>query len=273
MNPHEKLEKLKEYLTSLESVVVAFSGGVDSSFLLKVAHDVLGSQVLAVTARSSTYPEREFNEAVAFAQQYGIAHKVILSEELEVEGFSSNPLNRCYLCKNELFTKIRQIADENHIKHVAEGSNQDDLSDYRPGLQAVAELSVVSPLRTAGLTKEEIRILSREMGLKTWSKPSFACLSSRFPYGQEITREKLAMVDKAEQYLIDLGFTQVRVRHHGDIARIELHPEELTDLVRRNLMQDIYSYFKSLGFTYAALDLKGYRTGSMNEKLQEKGSL
>lgn len=269
MNLNAKFERLKEYLKSLESVVVAFSGGVDSSFLLKAAFDVLGNNVLAVTARSATYPEREFKEAVAFAQQYGIRHMVIVSEELDVEGFSENPLNRCYLCKNELLTKVKDIASENNIKYVAEGSNHDDLGDYRPGLRAVAEHAVVSPLREAGLTKDDIRALSKEMGLKTWNKPSFACLSSRFPYGQTITREKLEMIDKAEQYLLDQGFTQVRVRHHGEIARIELSPEESELVFRKNLAADIYGYFKKLGFTYTSLDLKGYRTGSMNENLKK----
>lgn len=267
MNVHEKLDKLKSYLKSLESVAVAFSGGVDSSFLLKVAFDVLGGNTLAVTAQSATYPEREFREAVEFVREHGIRHLVIVSEELEVEGFSDNPLNRCYLCKNELFTKIKEIARNNNIKYVAEGSNYDDLGDYRPGLKAVAELDIVSPLREAVLTKEDIRILSRDMGLKTWNKPSFACLSSRFPYGEKITREKLERVDKAEQFLIDLGFKQVRVRYHGDIARIEVYEEEIEKLIKQEMRRIIYSKFKEIGFTYTALDLKGYRTGSMNEAI------
>jgi len=265
MNAFDKLDELKKSLKSLESIAVAFSGGVDSSFLLKVASDVLGDKAIAVTAKSSTYPEREYKESVEFCIKYGIKQITIVSEELDVEGFAENPLNRCYLCKNELFTKIREIARQNDIKNVAEGSNFDDLSDYRPGLKAVAEQGVVSPLRKANLTKDEIRFLSKEMGLKTWNKPSFACLSSRFPYGQKITKEKLDMVDKAEQYLMDIGFTQVRVRHHGEVARIELMPDEISKILENNIINDIYSYFKTLGFTYSALDLKGYRTGSMNE--------
>jgi len=260
-----KLEKLKNRIKSLESAVVAFSGGVDSSFLLKVAFDVLGNNVLGVTARSATFPEREYNEAVEFAGKYGIRHLSIVSEELDVEGFAQNPKNRCYLCKHELFSKINDIAKNENYKYVLEGSNRDDLSDFRPGLKAIEELLVVSPLREAGLTKDDIRLLYKEMGLSTWNKPSFACLSSRFPYGQTITREKLNMVDKAEQFLIDLGFGQVRVRHHGELARIELSPDEIEQIFQRNLANDIYTYFKNLGFTYTSLDLKGYRTGSMNE--------
>ncbi len=265
-----KLGLLKDNLRSLESVAIAFSGGVDSSFLLKVAFDVLGENVLALTARSATYPEREFREAVEFVDAYGIPHEVIVSDELEVEGFSDNPTNRCYLCKKELFTKIKKIASDKNFKYVAEGSNYDDLGDFRPGLKAISELEVVSPLREAMLTKNEIRALSKDMGLKTWSKPSFACLSSRFPYGEKITRERLEKIDKAEQYLIDLGFSQVRVRYHGDIARIEVYNEEMDRLLNQDIRQKICSKFKEIGFIYTALDLKGYRTGSMNEGLNER---
>lgn len=267
MDASLKLEKLKNHIKSLESAVVAFSGGVDSAFLLKVAFDVLGSNVLAVTARSATFPEREYNEAVEFIDKYGIRHLSFDSEELDLEGFTQNPKNRCYICKHELFSKIKDIAKNENLKYVLEGSNHDDLSDFRPGLKAVEELLIVSPLREAGLTKDDIRQLSKEMGLSTWDKPSFACLSSRFPYGQTITREKLHMVDKAEQFLIDLGFRQVRVRHHGELARIELSPNEIEQIFQRNLANDIYTYFKELGFVYTSLDLKGYRTGSMNETL------
>lgn len=267
MELQEKFELLKKNLSALDSLCIAFSGGVDSTFLLKAAFDVLGDKVLAITARSSTYPEREYKEAVEFTAKYGIPHEVILSEELEVDGFSDNPVNRCYLCKNELFDKISDIAKSKGISYIAEGSNIDDLGDYRPGLTAVSEHKVLSPLRQAELTKEEIRILSKEMGLPTWNKPAFACLSSRFPYGQKITREKLAMVDKAEQFLLDHGFRQVRVRHHGDIGRIEVGQPEMEKFLNLELMKEVQEYFKSLGFSYTALDLKGYRTGSMNETL------
>lgn len=267
MNLQEKFDLLKKNLSTLDSLCIAFSGGVDSTFLLKAAHDVLGDKVLAITARSSTYPEREYREAVEFTKKHGIPHEVILSEELEVEGFSDNPVNRCYLCKNELFDKIGDIAKAKGISYIAEGSNMDDLGDYRPGLTAVSEHKVLSPLREAQLTKEEIRALSKEMDLPTWNKQAFACLSSRFPYGQKITKEKLEMVDKAEQFLLDHNFRQVRVRHHGDIARIEVGQPEMEKFLNLELMKEVQEYFKKLGFSYTALDLKGYRTGSMNETL------
>lgn len=265
MTIESKLAHLKDYLQSLGSVAVAYSGGVDSTFLLKVAHEVLGDRVVAVTARSASFPQREYREAQNFAAQNGIRHVSLESEELEVEGFAANPLNRCYLCKKELFVKIKELAARNQLEFVAEGSNLDDNGDYRPGLQAVAELGVVSPLREAGLTKAEIRELSRQMDLPTWDKPSFACLASRFPYGETITREKLAMVDRAEQFLLDRGFKQVRVRHHGTIARIEVLPEDFARLVETELSQQLYLAFQQIGFQYVALDLRGYRTGSMNE--------
>lgn len=272
MDIYEKLESMKSNIRSLESVAVAFSGGVDSAFLLKVAYDVLGENVLAVTARSSTYPEREYKEAVEFTEKYGIRHLVIVSEELEVEGFSDNPINRCYLCKSELFTKIKEVAVQENIKNIIEGSNFDDLADFRPGLAAIKELGIVSPLREALLTKDEIRFLSKEMGLKTWDKPSFACLSSRFPYGEKITVERLSMIDQAEQFLLDLGFKQVRVRFHGDIARIEIHQKEFVKLLDPDLTQRIYQQFNQIGFLYTTLDLKGYRTGSMNEGLKNNSA-
>lgn len=262
-----KLEKLKMLLKSLDSVALAFSGGVDSTFLLKVASEVLGSNVIAVTARSSTYPEREYKEACAYAAAFGVKHVVIDSEELDIQGFADNPTNRCYFCKNELFSKIREVADQNGLRYVIDGCNSDDLGDYRPGMQAARELGVISPLKEAGLTKEDIRGFSKDMGLPTWDKQAFACLSSRFPYGHKITKEKLEMVDRAEQHLLDLGFRNVRVRHHGDIARIEVASHERNKFFDMGLMDRINEKLKALGFTYVALDLKGYRTGSMNEGL------
>lgn len=267
MEQTDKLTILRRKIKEMGKIAIAFSGGVDSTFLLKIAHDLLGESVVAVTACSSTYPERELKKASAFAQKIGVKHIIIFSEELEIEGFSDNPPDRCYFCKHELFTKIREVANEHCLIYIADGSNIDDLNDYRPGMKALNELEVVSPLMEAGLKKEDIRHLSREIGLPTWNKPAFACLSSRFPYGEKISREKLRMIDKAEQYLLDLGFEQLRVRHHGDIARIEVAPRERSRFFDGQLMDQIYEAFKQIGFMYTALDLKGYRTGSMNEKL------
>ena len=272
MTIHEKHGQLKQHLSDLGRIAVAFSGGVDSTFLLKTAHDVLGDRVIAVTARSCSYPERELKEAVDFCKAHGVRHFICDSEELDIDGFSENPLNRCYLCKNELFAKIRAVAREQNIEYIAEGSNIDDNNDYRPGHLAIAEHGVKSPLRYAKLTKDEIRALSKEMGLPTWDKQSFACLSSRFPYGESITTERLSMIDKAEQYLLDAGFKQVRVRYHNDLARIETDKDGFRLLEDELLREKIYSEFKQIGFTYVASDLLGYRTGSMNETLNSLSS-
>ncbi|MDR1537341.1 MAG: ATP-dependent sacrificial sulfur transferase LarE [Clostridiales bacterium] len=270
MDIEDKYIDLKGYIKGLGNLAVAFSSGVDSTLLLKTAHDVLGGKAIAVTARSCSFPERELKEASAFCEKEGIRHIVIDSEELEIEGFSRNPSNRCYLCKNELFQKIWSVAKEHGIENVAEGSNMDDNGDYRPGLIAVKEQGVKSPLREAGLYKVEVRELAKRLGLPNWNKPSFACLSSRFPYGESITPQRLSMIDKAEQLLLDLGFGQVRVRNHGALARIETDEAGFSLLSDRALRAKIHDEFRRIGYTYISLDLLGYRTGSMNETLDEK---
>lgn len=263
-----KLEKLKGILKEMGSAALAYSGGVDSTFLLTVAKEVLGDNVIAITARSSTYPEREFNEACKYIEGIGAEHIVIFSEELDIEGFSKNPSDRCYYCKKELMTHVKNIAQEHGITNLLDGTNYDDIGDYRPGMTAAKEIGVRSPLKEAEFTKNDIRTLSKAMGIPSWNKPSFACLASRFPYGHEITREKLKMVEKAEQFLIDLGFRQLRVRHHGDIARIEVSSEEMTKLFDVEQMNKIVKELKSIGFKYVTMDMQGYRTGSMNEVLK-----
>lgn len=261
-----KYLELKKYLSSLNSVAVAYSSGVDSTFLLKTAVDTLHrDNVLALTAKSHSFPKRELDESIQFCKSENIRQIVFESEELSIDGFSNNPPDRCYICKKELFSKIKGIARENNINAVVEGSNADDINDYRPGMRAVAELEILSPLKKVGLTKNEIRALSKQLGLKTWNKQSFACLSSRFVYGEKITVQKLDMIDKSEQLLLDLGFKQVRVRIHNDVARIEVLPNEIERVMQ--FKDTIYSKFKEYGFRYVTLDLGGYRTGSMNDSL------
>ena len=263
----DKQEKLEKLLESYKRVAVAFSSGVDSTYLLKMAQKVLGEKVIAVTASSSSFPKRELEEAKTFCRENGIRHIVVESEELDIDGFRQNPKNRCYLCKHELFEKIRSIAKENGIETVVEASNTDDDGDYRPGLVAVKELGIESPLRHVGLSKKEIREYSKELGLPTWNKQSFACLSSRFVYGETISEEKLAMVDQAEQLLLDMGFHQLRVRIHDKLARIEVQPSEFEKIMQEENRTKIFHELKQYGFTYVTLDLQGYRTGSMNETL------
>lgn len=263
----DKKAKLEEYIRGLGNVAVAFSSGVDSTFLLKVAHDILGDRAIAVTASARSFPAREQREAENFCEDAGIRQITIDADVMSIEGFRDNQPDRCYLCKKEIFTRLIDAAAQAGFPTVIEGSNKDDESDYRPGMRAVAELGVRSPLRELGFTKKDIRELSWKMGLPTWSKQSFACLATRFVYGEPITEEKLAMIDKAEQRLLDMDFHNVRVRVHGDIARIEINRAEFARIVRPEIADDLTTYMKQLGFRYVTLDLGGYEQGSMNKPL------
>ena len=264
----EKLLKLEDYIRGLGSLAVGFSGGVDSSLLLTVAHDVLGEKAMAVTGEDASVPERELKEAVKFCKDRGIRHVVFRFDPMKEEGYRHNGPDRCYFCKRGIFSMIQQIAEENGISYAAEGSNMDDLGDYRPGLRAVDELGVKSPLREAGLTKQDIRLISKAMGLPTWSKPAYACLASRFVYGEEITEKKLHMIDKAEQYLIELGFYEERVRLHGNMARIEVPEKDIERLASKEVREAVHSRFKELGFMFVTMDMHGYRMGSMNATIE-----
>ncbi|MCI8495823.1 MAG: ATP-dependent sacrificial sulfur transferase LarE [Lachnospiraceae bacterium] len=264
----QKVKILTENLQKLESLAVAFSSGVDSTFLLKAAHQTLGDRVLAVTVQSNSFPKRELQEAREFCDKERIRQVVVPFDELQVPGFSQNPPERCYLCKKEMFRNIVKTANEYGFIHVAEGSNLDDEGDYRPGMRAIAQMQILSPLREAGFTKREIRQLSREYGIATWDKPSFACLSSRFAYGESITKDKLIMVEQAEQMLWELGFSQVRVRVHGTLARIEVPKEEFSRILIEENRKLMTEQLKAFGFSYVTMDLMGYRMGSMNELLE-----
>jgi uncharacterized protein len=262
----QKYEKMGDILRGMDRVVVAFSGGVDSAFLLKAALEFLGPErVLAITADSETYPVREKEEAIAIAKELGAPHVVIHTSELDIPGYAENPTNRCYFCKNSLFEHLIPIAEQRGFEHVVFGAIADDLGEHRPGLQAAHERGVRAPLLEAGIKKSEIRHLSRQFGLRTWDKPSFACLSSRIPYGEAITALKLSMIDQAEDFLIQLGFRQVRVRQHDNLARIEVPPSDLAEMLA--VADTVHVKLKEIGYAYITMDLKGYRSGSLNEVL------
>ena len=265
----EKLTRLEEYIRGLGSLAVGFSGGVDSSLLLVVAANVLGDKAMAITGVDASIPERELKEAKEFCKEREIRHIICKVNPMKEESYRHNSPDRCYFCKHGIFTEIKRIAAENGIEYVAEGSNMDDLGDYRPGLKAVEELSVKSPLREAGLTKQDIREISKALGLPTWSKPAYACLASRFVYGEEITEEKLHMLDQAEQFLIEQGFLEERVRIHGNIARIEVPAKDIERLASEEIREAVYEKFKALGFMFVTIDMKGYKMGSMNATLQK----
>lgn len=271
MTLEQKTEKIKSLILDMDNVLVAFSGGVDSTLVLALAHEVLGEKALGVTAQSASVPEREMKASRQLAGEIGARHLVIKTDEMSNPNYRANPANRCYHCKSELYLSLKKIAERENISHILNGTNTDDLGDYRPGLDSAREQGVRSPLVEAGFNKQEVRELSRMMELSIWNKPAMACLSSRIPYGQPVTPEKLSVVEQAEDLLLSLGFKQLRVRHHGDLARIELGRSEMPLYLADERIQDlVQEKFKALGFETVVLDPEGYRMGSLNSALEIK---
>ncbi len=265
----EKLKKLRNILAKTDKAILAFSGGVDSALLLKIAHDVMRDRVIAVTSESPIHPSIDLEDAKKVAANIGVKHLIVRTREMSKEDFLENPPHRCYICKKTIFSAIQQMASTQGIYVILDGSNADDDNDYRPGIQALEELDVRSPLKEAGFTKTEIRQLSQRLNLHTWNKPAMACLASRIPYGDRITVEKLKRIDKAETYLREQGFKEVRVRDHEGLARIEVNPDRIPLLVKTSTLEPIAETLKSLGYQYVTVDIQGYRTGSLNEVIDQ----